>query len=651
LPACGLLFAALLVCLAAPRLHAQTLDASHLSNPIPLDGTWLVHAGDDRAWARPTLDDSQWTPFDPHRDIRSIFGAARPPVVWYRMRIKVSPDQAGLALREQSIARAAEVYVNGERLITVGRIDPFVPYTWNATVVQSIPDSMLARGSLVVAVRVHLSANEWISTNPGYTPGNLAIGQQETFYHYDWLTLIGEHTVPWIDHLLTIALGLIALVLFAAQRRQTEYLWIAALGLLTLAEFIEPFLGLFYNFPIHWEALYDTLRVFTPYIWISLYFGFVGQRIGWRWRTILVIAGLMNAFSAIQGIYLTLPVALQFFSNLPFIILLSVVVPVVLAIHWRRGNREAGILLVPAVLFSLYIYAEVGFELLYQVPGKQDVAMHALNLIDRYPAGPFSISLDSVSSILCTLSLAIIMLQRSTNMSRRQAILESELAAAQQVQQVLLPEQTEAVPGFTVETVYQPAQQVGGDFFQILPARDGGLLIVVGDVAGKGLPAAMLVSVLVGAIRGAAHYTQDPAELLANLNERLVGRAGGGFTTALAAHIAADGGVTAANAGHLAPYLDGVEIELPAALPLGVLGAARYETTHFALAPGSRLTFYSDGVVEAQSADGTLFGFDRARELSTAPAAEIAQAAQLFGQEDDITVVTIERAGLVASAA
>jgi hypothetical protein len=646
-----LLLAALLCGLAAPGVQAQVLDASRLAQPVPLDGVWLVHAGDDPAWAQPAFDDSRWTPFDPHNHIGTIYGVTRPPIIWYRMRVKVSPDQAGLALREQSIARAAEVYVNGERLIAVGSVDPFVPYTWNANVVRPIPGRMLAGGSLVIALRVHFSPNEWTSTAPGYTPGNLVLGQQETLYRYDWLEIVGQHSMTWLDHLLTIALGVVALVLFAAQRRQTEYLWIAALGLLTLAEFVEPFLAVFYNLPLHWEALYDSLRVFTPYIWISLYFSFVGQRIGWRWRAILVFAGVMNAFSGIQGIYLAVPVAAQFLSNLPFIILLSVVIPFVLARHWFRGNREAGILLVPAVLFSLYIYAEIGFDLLYQIPGRQAVALHALNLIDRYPAGPFSISLDNLSSILCTLSLAIIMLLRSTHMSRRQAILEGELAAAQQVQQVLLPEHTEAVPGFTVETVYQPAQQVGGDFFQILPAGDGGLLMVVGDVAGKGLPAAMLVSVLVGAIRSAAHYTEDPAELLANLNDRLVGRAGDGFTTALAAHIAADGRVTAANAGHLSPYLDGAEVELPGALPLGVLSGARYEASRFVLAPGSRLTFYSDGVVEAQSTDGSLFGFDRARELSTASAAEIALAAQQFGQEDDITVVTIERSARVASAA
>jgi hypothetical protein len=228
-------------------------------------------------------------------------------------------------------------------------------------------------------------------------------------------------------------------------------------------------------------------------------------------------------------------------------------------------------------------------------------------------------------------------------MSRQQALLESELAAAREVQQVILPEQVDAVPGFKVESIYQPARQVGGDFFQVLPAGEGGLLVVVGDVAGKGLPAAMLVSVLVGAIRGVAQFTKDPAELLASLNDRLVGRTQGGFSTALAARITADGGVTIANAGHLSPYLDGREIELYGALPLGVVKNAAYQVTHFHLPQGSRLTFYSDGVIEAQNEKGELFGFERGRAISVQPAAAIAEAATKFGQEDDITVVTIER--------
>ena len=161
----------------------------------------------------------------------------------------------------------------------------------------------------------------------------------------------------------------------------------------------------------------------------------------------------------------------------------------------------------------------------------------------------------------------------------------------------------------------------------------------------------MLVSVIVGAIRSSAEYTGDPAELLANLNERLIGRTQGSFSTALVAHIASDGYMTIANAGHLSPYLDGIEIDLPGALPLGILSGTVYETRNFHLPQGSRLTFYSDGVIEAQNSRGELLGFERGRELSTQSAVAIVKAAELFGQSDDITVVAITRHAAIAQAA
>jgi hypothetical protein len=636
---------------AKAQRTAPTFDASDLRQPASFDSPWLIHGGDDPAYAQPGFDDSLWTVYDPHVDLNKIFTQNHPEVVWYRLRVKVDPKHRGLTLREAGISRAFEVYVNGERLMAGGQITPFVPSTWDARILKRIPDRMLASGSVLIAMRVHIAPIEWNTTGPGYDVGNLGIGQWDELYKDGWLSLIGEHAFLWVDNLLTIGLGVVALVLFASQRRQTEYLWIAAVGLLTLAEFIEPTIASFYNIPLHWQIAYIMLRVFSPYIWVGLYFSFIHKRISWGWRIVFILSGILNSLSGMEGIVFSLPLFLQFLSNLPFIILLSAVVPIMLAIHWRRGNREAGILLIPALLFSLFIYTLIGFQILYQFPGRQALAERGLNLINRFPVGPFSFSLDHLSNILCTASLAIIMLLRSTTMSRRQAILEGELAAAQQVQQVLLPEHTETVPGFSVETVYEPAQQVGGDFFQVLPTGEGGLLVVVGDVAGKGLPAAMLVSVLVGAVRATADHTHSPEELLRSLNERLVGRGGGGFSTALAAHIAANGKVSIANAGHLSPYLDGREVELPGALPLGVMSGARYETTQFHLAAGSRLTFYSDGVIEAQKPDGELFGFDRARDISTQPAAEIAQTAKRFGQEDDITVVTIARAAAVATAA
>ena len=637
--------------MAAPAAHAQTFDASKLREPADLDSKWLVHAGDEPAFATPNFDDSQWALLDPHTSIATLFPNTRPEIVWYRLHMKVDPAQSGLALKELRIASAFEIYVNGERLIASGQVSPFVPYTMNARVLERIPDRLLASGSVVIALRVHISNAEWGAQHPGFDATNLTVGQANILDRNDWLAIIGQNALEWFGQLLLIALGAVALVLYSSQRRQKEYLWIFALGAFFFLQFPFHVLVTFQNVPAAWEVAVDMLRVFQPYIWVSLYFSFVQHTIDWRWRIFLALAGIGFALGTLQGSILSTSIGIQVLESLPFVGLISIVIPFVLFRHLRRGNREAGILLIPIILLSLYIYAEVALGTLFEFPAWRSIASHGFDLIERIPAGPFSISLDDVSGILSTLSLAIIMLLRFTTMSHRQAQLESELAAAEEVQKILVPEHRDIVPGFTIESVYEPAQQVGGDFFQILPARQGGLVIVVGDVAGKGLPAAMLVSVLVGAISGLSEYTRDPAELLVGLNERLVGRSGGAFSTALAAHISADGRVTIANAGHLSPYLDGNEVDLPGALPLGVAAGVRYETTEFRMEPGSRLTFYSDGVVEAQNQKGEMFGFDRARAISTEPAAAIVEAAKQFGQEDDITVVAITRAAAVANAA
>jgi serine phosphatase RsbU (regulator of sigma subunit) len=101
--------------------------------------------------------------------------------------------------------------------------------------------------------------------------------------------------------------------------------------------------------------------------------------------------------------------------------------------------------------------------------------------------------------------------------------------------------------------------------------------------------------------------------------------------------------LTFANAGHLPPYWNGNEIEMEASLPLGVAPAISYAETTIQLAPGDQITILSDGVVEAANSRKELFGFDRTRKLTTKSAAEIAAAAKSWGQNDDITVLTVRR--------
>jgi hypothetical protein len=636
---------------AGPVAKAQTFDATNLRQATTLGAIWLVKAGDDPAYARPEFDDSQWARVDPGADVKSIFPNSYPEVLWYRLHVKVARTQSGLGLAERSLSHAFEIFVNGQRIMQTGRVAPFVPYTQDARLLAPIPDPQVATGTLVIALRVHLSRSEWDSVHPGlYTP-NLTLGMQHAMWEHIWLVEIGQYALNSITVLSGLGLGFVALALFAAQRRQREYLWIFLQFFFAACALPFVLIADFYNVPVGWTWLPQPFRILSAFFMVLGYFAILRMRFGWWMRAIIAIAIVGFTLSWIGQAHLGISQNAGLIAVLPFLIVTAGVIPALVVAQMRRGNREAGILLIPLILTSLTTYAEILLILLGQFPALQGGATRASNVIFNTKAGPFAVGPEWLGELLYVLSLAIIIVLRSTRISRQQAVLEGELEAAREMQQVLLPEQVEPVSGFIVESVYEPAQQVGGDFFQILPDGEGGLLVVVGDVAGKGLPAAMLVSVLAGAIRGVAEYTKSPAELLANLNERLVGRGGGGFSTALVAHIAFNGAVSIANAGHLSPYLDGREIELPGTLPLGVMNGAVYLTTQLTLAPGSRLTFYSDGVVEAQNQHGELFGFDRAGDLSTQPAAAIVEAAKQFGQEDDITVVTIERLAAVEASA
>ena len=135
--------------------------------------------------------------------------------------------------------------------------------------------------------------------------------------------------------------------------------------------------------------------------------------------------------------------------------------------------------------------------------------------------------------------------------------------------------------------------------------------------------------------------SHDPARILASLNEVLLTQGEMGFTTACCVRLDRTGRYAIANAGHISPYVGGRELEAMPSLPLGMVGDQEYDTLYGQLAPGETLVLLSDGVVEARSATGELYGFDRAATLTLRTAQEIAQTAIGFGQEDDITVLTI----------
>ena len=254
-------------------------------------------------------------------------------------------------------------------------------------------------------------------------------------------------------------------------------------------------------------------------------------------------------------------------------------------------------------------------------------------------------ALGTIATVVSLLIITVMLLKRFFLSQRQKEIWKLEIQQAQQVQQILIPNKLPEIPGFTIDSEYRPAREVGGDFFQVLPGDlPGSVLIVVGDVTGKGMQAGMLVAVIVGALRAAALHSSDPVQILHEVNVQLCERQHASATCQIL-YIDANGNATLANAGQLPPYLNGKEMEMDGALPLGTIPDADHSVTTFTVHPGDSLLLMSDGIVEAQNARGDLFGFDRISQLlqKKTTAADIATAAQNFGQEDDILVLQVQR--------
>jgi len=304
----------------------------------------------------------------------------------------------------------------------------------------------------------------------------------------------------------------------------------------------------------------------------------------------------------------------------------------------------------------LFIVQFVGMGLLVNrfpdapLPAQYDAA-ETVRLQQRILFDSVAIMISVVLGYIGFLAVSIREGRRLIRMQGEKAALESEMAAAREIQQVMVPKDLPPTPGYHLESVYLPAAQVGGDFFQVIPLKDGRTLVIVGDVSGKGLTSAMIVSMLVGMLATVAGFTEEPGEILTELNHRLCGRTRDGFVTCVVVRLEPGGRLTLASAGHLPPYLNGVEVPFSGSLPLGVSVSSAYEQSAVGLCTGDRLLLLTDGIVEAQNTDGQLLGFSRVETLlrEGASARTLAETAQQYGQADDITAICIERTATAGS--
>ncbi len=650
------LLAVLLVIGASAPALAQVFDLDRDRVPIAeLNGALRFHVGDDSdgrlGWASTGFDDSEWQLIRGDRDWARQGYLGVSGMAWYRFRIQVPAQHPQLALAVPFLLTSYEVYANGALIGQMGGIPP------HPRVVQSQPQVFplprLAEGqpqTIVIAIRVwHWPA--WAKFYGGGIYEPLRVG--DTGLLNEWLRSRSEHE-DWQDSadnlqlVVFLLVGAGCLLMFAMRRRETEYFWF---GLANLMAALDSLLGDWtHHFPvsIFWNSVRDVLYYAASlafFQFVMIVSGSRRRRLYWLAVAAMVLQMVLSAPTDFAWISPTISNSIS--TCLTFVF--YAVVLIVLARSARAANRDSQLIFVPVALFYLSsIVKSLAFAAL--VFGQSWVRPF-VRWINQVTTWPFPVALTDLTSMLEMLALLAILLLRFVHSRREEERFRSELQAARSVQSVLVPDEIPDIPGFKIQSVYHPASEVGGDFFQVIPISGGGVLAAIGDVSGKGMPAAMTVSLLVGTLRTLVHYSESPGEILSAMNQRMIGRTKGGFTTCLVLCARPDGALTIASAGHQMPYMDGDEIAGNTGLPLGIVADIRYAETSSRLGEGAQLTLITDGVIEARDRSGELFGFERTTAISTESAEQIAAAAQRFGQEDDITVLTVTREAPAGSAA
>ena len=251
------------------------------------------------------------------------------------------------------------------------------------------------------------------------------------------------------------------------------------------------------------------------------------------------------------------------------------------------------------------------------------------------------------------------MVQAQQAQVRERERIEQELRKAQLIQRSLLPETLPRLSGWRLATYYQPAREVGGDFYDFIPFEDGRLGLLIGDATGKGIPAALVMTTTCTMLRAAAQATASPGEVLARVNDLLYARIPPGmFVTCFYAILdPRSGRLRYATAGQDLPYRchsNGVSELQAAGMPLGLMPDSSYEEHEVTLSPGESLLFYSDGLVEAHSPSREMFGYSRLQSLLAEQADGASLIDFLLGelkrftsdgweQEDDVNMLLLQR--------
>jgi hypothetical protein len=662
----GLLSASIFAVPTLSRAQTQptVLEVHDLGKGIAqLDGPWQFHAGDDPAWATPQTADATGVNGWQQLSVDEPWGAQGHPSYtgygWYRKHISFSPAPDGsqeFYLLIRHVDDAYQVYWNGRMVGHNGKMPP-KPLYYYSQAPQIVNLGPARDGVLAVRVwKAPLASFDSERIGGFYSApvagSQVGINDLKARLDYDWLR---SHQYAFALRSLYGLLMFMSLMAWLRDRSRHVLLAMAVFaGSPTIAIFL---VGL--HLPLSFNLAIGLLQPVLGMQDIGLWFLLIYLLDLDRQRNLVNLA---LELTIINITVTSLDGALTLFdwSNPKF----------TLVAQWADGILTAANTTTQMLPFLLLAYAfrkrldparwavaitaflsEMIFA--FRIASEQGARFTHWTLSAKIQQPLFILvgnpfTLQDIAQTLLLFAIIYAVFRTMQDTMHRQGSMEQELKSARELQHVLIPRKLPELQGFAVTSAYRPAQEVGGDFFQIIPlegANAGSTIIVLGDVSGKGLKAAMAVSFIVGTVGTLTKFTSSPSKLLGELNQRLFGRLDGGFTTCVALRIDTDGHCTVASAGHPAPFLNRSELEMEGSLPLGVITGVVYPETRLDLREGDHIVMYTDGLLEARNAKGELFSFERLNALfSTRPGAAAASGVAVqFGQDDDITVLTVTR--------
>ncbi len=482
-----------------------------LASPQP---TVRYQFGDNLRWADPAFDDSSWpvaqnglVPSRSHNTNRFL---------WVRMRVPVPNNLSSpLALHLADLGvqpMTWQVFVNGQPIGGQGAFPPHAdPADPPVSPVMSLPLGLAPPGSAVlVALREWHASAFFESRVPSYPTANInqALVLSLTVRVRAAEALVANGPEYALSALL--ALAGFALLVFWRSSRGREYLWAAIMLLSPLATAILSSAPVTTRLSFHAQTL-AIAAVYSAGLLAEIEFMWTLFQLRSHWIHIL--------WHAIWIAFILADIAEAYFLQSPAIQHLCQIVIV------------AGIAAFDCILFPVCIHEMIrpgGNRAIAAAQSLMEVIilLGVLGYSVHLALGPFPLDLFQLTLTLLGMAIAAMLFRRAWKAWNESSSLRVEFEAAREVQQQLVTTPP-ATPGFRIEAAYRPATQVGGDFYRVLPGESGEVLVVLGDVSGKGLRAAMTVSAIVGSLRMLP--TRTPAEILRELNRSLAGNLHGGF--------------------------------------------------------------------------------------------------------------------------